>query len=682
MSALGAAVKAELDGRGLRLAEYEIEKVLLEAGVTSTASRGVPVGLRIRNLQVTGTKRYSDGPDIEGSVVTMIKAPFELNWSPRDGVNGVGSEANLRGKSSVLHFVRWAMTGRSHLQDDVLAWVTRVYAEFSLDGVPLFVEINMNDGVPAGTVHQQISTGRALLGSFEGEAEFESLIGSVMLDRLRLDSFPVFAKGGENEHSWPSYVAALTVYANQLDPIIGNESTLKTRSLQMLVGTSWARADAEVATALNTREFRRKEAAARRSEAGPSVRAIEQAEQRVAEARARLAQYSSDIPDMNKVLSLGAEAAARAQEAHSSALQLMTARDAAAQVDAHVRAEQLRRQATAEDAIARRLFNGMMPTACPRCSTKVTAERYKAEAAEHECSLCTADLDHKTAPDSTQPSQVADIMHRDEASISFTPQTAVDENDGKELGADSLQALHAAAAEAQAMVDTLERTFHDAETARLSAEAAAQTSRNDLGGVRARLAAEFEVARAEGAFESLQRTVTVDNPATSNDDDKEMLVLQVAHKITKRWVKDEQDPVLAEVSNEIADLSRRFGATNIISVDLKGNGNMDVNKGGAPTTYSRVTNGEKLRIKIAAAIALIRIGHRDGVGRHPGLLFIDSPAAEEIPEADLRTMLQAMSAVAEETAMQIVVATTHGAMLREMLPPENALVASGSDFVW
>jgi hypothetical protein len=55
-----------------------------------------------------------------------------------------------------------------------------------------------------------------------------------------------------------------------------------------------------------------------------------------------------------------------------------------------------------------------------------------------------------------------------------------------------------------------------------------------------------------------------------------------------------------------------------------------------------------LRIKIAAAIALIEIGHTDGVGRHPGLLFIDSPAAEEIPEADLRTMLEAIATVAAE----------------------------------
>src|SRR5687768_14522742 len=57
---------------------------------------------------------------------------------------------------------------------------------------------------------------------------------------------------------------------------------------------------------------------------------------------------------------------------------------------AHLRAEELRRQAAAEDAVARRLFNGMTPTVCPRCSTDVPAERYAAESTAHECSLCAS----------------------------------------------------------------------------------------------------------------------------------------------------------------------------------------------------------------------------------------------------------------------------------------------------
>jgi len=41
-----------------------------------------------------------------------------------------------------------------------------------------------------------------------------------------------------------------------------------------------------------------------------------------------------------------------------------------------------------------------------------------------------------------------------------------------------------------------------------------------------------------------------------------------------------------------------------------------------------------------------------------------------------------MTAVAEETDLQIVVATTHGPLLSAVLPNGNLLVAAGTDFVW
>jgi len=61
---------------------------------------------------------------------------------------------------------------------------------------------------------------------------------------------------------------------------------------------------------------------------------------------------------------------------------------------------------------------------------------------------------------------------------------------------------------------------------------------------------------------------------------------------------------------------------------------------------------------------------------------VDSPAAEEIPESDLRVMLHAMTEVARETDIQVVVATTHGSMLAEVLPPGHVLVATGDDYLW
>ncbi|RBY95406.1 hypothetical protein DQ237_15235 [Blastococcus sp. TF02-8] len=672
MTILGKAVLAELQRRGVEIDPDLIDKVLLDADVSSTASRGVPARLRVRRLQVTGTKHYSETPGEETEPAELKTAPINLNWTPGDGVNGVGSEKNLRGKSSVLHLTIWALTGRSHLQADVASWVDHVDAEFHVDGVPLYVEFDVTDGVPGGKVEQQLpSGGRTVLGTFAGEAEFESVMGSVMLERLRLDAISVFSNGVETEHAWPSYAAALTVHADKLDPIIGNENTLKTRILQMFVGTSWAPVDAQVATALNSRTFEQDERKTQRQAAASvAAAALEQAENRVAAAKQVLEEFDPEDPDVDTVFALASAASERAREAHNLSLQLMTADTAASEVRAQLRVEELRQQAAVEDAVARRLFNGMTPTVCPRCSTRVDAERYAAEPTTHECSLCLHELEldeHVTFPEPGSGGPGGDATEADST-------TEADE------AVDPLDALRVAVADAELGVLGLREKYRAAEAQRREAEDAAVKGREKIDSARARLKAELELARAQSALDTLRDAVNGRPVAPVADE--ALMVLGAASDLTKRWVKDDQGPLLESVSGAIAALARRFGSTNITSVKLKGNGNMDVLKGGANTTYSGLTNGEKLRIKLAAVIALIELGHRDGVGRHPGLLFVDSPAAEEIPEADLKIMLEAMTAVAEETDLQIVVATTHGPMLSAVLPDTNLLVATGTDFVW
>ena len=74
----------------------------------------------------------------------------------------------------------------------------------------------------------------------------------------------------------------------------------------------------------------------------------------------------------------------------------------------------------------------------------------------------------------------------------------------------------------------------------------------------------------------------------------------------------------------------KFGMHNLSQASLKGNANLSLVKGGVATSYSKVTEGEKLRLKVATVLAMIEVAEKKGVGRHPGLLMIDSPAAQEV----------------------------------------------------
>jgi hypothetical protein len=677
MSTLGDAVLEVLERRKKAIAKDRVDTILTDAAVSSTASAGVPAQLRVRRVHVSGTREFQQG---EGKDATDVTAPIDLNWTPLDGVNGVGSEQNLRGKSSVVHFATWALTGRSHLQAGVESWIDHVSAELLVDGVPLFVEFDVVDGVPTGSIEVESGGRRTQIGNFSDGNQFESLMGSVMLGRLRLDPIPTFSRDGiSHTHTWPMYASSLTVRADQLDPILGPDVHLKTKILQMFVGTSWASMDAQITRALNALLFERgeQEQQVRTTSTRVPSSALGDAEDRVARAREALTLFDPDEPDVDAVYDLASRASERAREARVLELQLMTAGAAFTQARSQLRAEQHRKRAVEETAVAQALFNGMKPTACPRCASTVTQEAYEAEVTDHNCSLC-----HNT-------------LHLNAAIVGNAPTPHEHEGAGDDLDdevedtQDPLDALAEAATEAQAAVSKLRDAYQAAESARVSAEAEANTARAGLDRARARTAATQELIAAQAtldALEGLERQVDAEGPdepkAETSDRDERILVLDTASEVVKGWVKRDQDPMLMKVSEAIADLARRFGISNLESVSIKGNGNMDIVKGGVKATYSALTHGEKLRIKLSTAIALIQVGHRDNVGRHPGLLFVDSPAAEEIPESVLRTMLEAMIEVAEETELQIVVATTHAAMLSAVLDADHLLVATGEDYVW
>ena len=589
MSKLGDAVSTALTAKGVTIDKPRIERVLSEAGVSDTASRGVPSRLRIRHLMVTGTRTFKVGhqPDTPNRT-----EPIHLDWSPKDGVNGVGSERNFRGKSSVLHFSMWALTGRSHLQDDVAEWVDHVSAEIHVDQNVLHVDFDVTDGVPSGTVAQQAVTSRAVLGSFKSHDEFESVIGSVMLSRLRLEVIPVFADGVETAHMWPTYASSLTVSANKLDPIIGNENTVKTRMLQMFVGTSWAATDAQVATALNALNYERSQiVAARTASASVSATQFLLAEDRLAQVKAGLAEFDPSEPDVDAVYASAAAAAEAGRAAHDLAMQLMTADAGAERARRELRVELQRQHTAAEDAVAKVLFNGMKPTACPRCSSAVTAERYAAEAAEHHCSVCSSDLLVLTPPHA--PSEApADDAH--------APQTG-DADDGEDLEdveevAEAGVALAAVVAEAEEHVTVLRGRLEAAQLAQADAEARARQVQSTMDRARARTAAQNDVNAAQAVLDTLRELGGAENPSpTPTGVDVQLQVLQTASGLLKAWVKDDQDPLLLEVSKVIVTLARAFGFPQLEKVDLKGNGNMRVTKGGGVETgYSGLTPGEKL----------------------------------------------------------------------------------------
>lgn len=726
MSALGREVVNVLAKRragvSLSLTVDEVDKILSDLGVPLRGTKAVPVPLRATRIHFRGTKwlkpdhpdaaghplvgaadlpqwvrpvadRNSPAPSSAGAGAALevdeqlgpkAQVPFQFEWSPQPGVNGIGSGRNLRGKSTVLSVLMWSLTGRCpQFQNDVRSWIEHVEVDWQVGAEQLRVGFDAVDGVATGQVvsftEVDSDTRSTIIGEFGG-ADFEGVMGSLMMTRLRLENIPVWTDAAARVHAWPAYSSSFVVRANQLDPIVGNEQTIGVRMMQMFIGTDWAPVQAAATTARRGMDTAQAAAKDKAQAAGEAVEASRSAaEKHVQDLQAKLGNLPAATLDMQGMLDAATRASDLARQIHKLEERLIEQASLAGTARQQLKAVKARVHTRYEDALAARFFHHMRPSVCPRCAAQVTPEQQAAEPNKHECSVCASELNLEALQsDVIVAASVPDQLVA--GLVAGTTGRSGEDGDAEESAVDEVEAAQAAVTAAEAAVAQL--TGDIAELTRERGEVAARVEVEGdlLTAASERRALELDLARAEGALGALTRS---SDPTTVDPvDPVQLAVVEAAEQVLKKWVKNDQDPMLGQISADIERLTQSFGADNLSAFALSGAASMTLSENGVKQTYSGLTAGEKLRVKIATAIALIQRGYVEGIGRHPGLLVLDSPSAEEMPEEDLATMVKALQDVAGEAEMQIFVATRNAAPLIELLPEANRVVAEGNSYVW
>lgn len=573
------------------------------------------------------------------------------------GVWAVTSEINLRGKSTVLEVALWCLRGSTkNLQDDVRGWLSHVSLHFAVDEERYRIVFDLIDGEPNGQLERKAPDDRYYpFESFTSDEGFALVMARFMMDALDLDILPSM-QGGENdkgvvEHGWLalSNVFYLGGEHNFLlaDTQMGG---LPARMLQLYVGLPWASTKIFATTAKKELEQNRKK----------MDRAVQSSRANAEVARTRLEGQieaaRKDIADLPTETTT-AEALKQAGEAVALATRKLSELQARA-VKAQAEASQVREAALQDEKAVRNLretivatqfFNGLNPECCPRCETKVAAVRVKAEASELACSLCAETIPEERFEDVSESLETAEI--RAAASKTAAERTNADSNAATAAVNDASAAL----TEAQSHLNDLVK----------GADFAARRN------------AELELARLEGALK--ERSIL---PAEVNVDPDETLI-SIAEKETTRAYNTGRTDILDALNAEILPLGRQLGIEALESVTLRSNASLLIRKGGADTSFTKVTPGERLRLRLATAIALLRVGRRLGIGRHPGLLIIDSPGKEEVAMVNLEALLSELRKIAEEMdGLQVIVAGTNADKIVGVLGKERCRIARGESYVW
>ena len=633
---------AEKAGMSLTVAELALRK---RGIVADRPLRPAPT-LTIRRIAFRGEKRGT------------AQGAIDFDWSELTaGVWAVTSQRNLRGKSTVLEILLWALRGRPKgLQDDVRRWLSSVCVEFDVDDQSYVVEFAVDECVPRGSLARRRPSGETdELDRFMSDEGFEAAMSRFMMNTLDLD--PVTAMQGKEderkvvEHGWAALSGGL-YFGGDHKQLLGDVQMggLPARMLQMYIGIPWATTVMQASTVKRELE----------QEAEKASKAATAAAKDAEIARARI---DGELQAAKKILDGFAQVTGTAAEIERLAGEVARLSPIAldlAQRLARAEAEttELERLATGderavrdlrENIVATQFFNGLKPVCCPRCETRVSNERLKRESADLSCSLCAEEI-------------------------------PIDEMEGTDDGLDAIEqrfaAAKAAADRARANTNALsvksKSSSDELENARRELTKAATSATFEE-----RRKAELDVARLEGALKERQ---TPGRPVIVSSD---VTLINAAHAEADKAYNAGRGDILERLNTEILALGQRLGVQMLEEVKLNTNASLRLTKGGESTSFSKVTAGERLRLRIATAVALIRVGQERGLGRHPGLLIVDSPAAEEVSPDDLTAVLSELQAISRETVgLQIIIGSANASAIVDQLGEQWCRSATGDDYLW
>lgn len=632
----------------------EVKKVIDKYEIQQSPNIGIPKHLQIKELKFSGTK--------EGKYTDDFNFQFENLTS---GIFGLISDNNLRGKTSVLEVIKWLLRGStSSLQDGVKHWIKNASLKFDIESESYLVELNHSQNQVNGSLLNISDSNNKEISVFYSDDEFESCMSEFMIQQFSLDKISAFRNSGIEEevgkkvnHSWSSLASALFISTNY-GSLFGETTMdgLNNRLMNMYLGLPWV----STFTALKTIESQIK--SENKVENIHINKEFERKKKRFQEIQLELVEKEKLIKtlpndnDTREKLIIARENYGNTSRELTSLDKILRKLTEEFDTIKETKINDIKRISNfKEDVAANAIFKRLNPTCCPHCDTKIDKKKIEKEKTSHHCAICDSKVldseDSEVLLDELKINLKASEQAFKEIKIEYDKQKTKHTN----LSFNLLQF--------QKNIDQIEvelKTF---------------SKRNEV---------EKEVTRL--LILKDEYTILEENPNNIVNENKpidEKKIITKAIEVTKGRFDELQKQLLEEVSDEILRISKLVGLYNIESVNLTATPHLKLQKDGSSTSYSSCSEGEKLRLKVITTIALLSVAEKKQVGRHPGLLLIDSPGAQEISDHDLNSLIEGLKNLTVELPfLQIIIASRASDVILDQIDESRRKYAKGDDFLW
>ncbi|POD93009.1 hypothetical protein [Pectobacterium odoriferum] len=589
------------------------------------------------------------------------ETPFSFEWSGlSDGLWALLSEGNFKGKSSTLAVFRAAIQGRfpGKIKLDVWSWIANLKVQFKIDDTSYEIELQKQptetdeNKAKASLVRIIGSIALPLYTGLAGEG-LRTALENVFMDELGFDHFHAYRSNKNTvvEHGWTALSSALFV-TGPGPAIFGDhtEDGLPLRLIQMFIGLPWVSTYTAISTALKKAKS---EYDKTQSDNLADNFKVSERINSLKEEKNKKEFELSQVPDRNYIrkelssldykLSLEQEKVITLRNELNKAQTLV--QDSTV---AHAEARRMLQQ-TKDEAAAGYVFRKLQPVCCPACEAKLQPDRFSTHIIQ-ACGLCGNES-----------------LQMDGHEVIDFNELEIAVNDSDTARKNAVEAL------AEAKNDFIKADeSRDVTLEQLNKLGDILSGSDDTDRIL------LEIAGIDGRIEELNSMLVTASPEISQENEI-IRVLNSAEIITKKAMEGLQAEIMKEVEKELFDLAERFGVRNLEALSFKAH-RMDLRQGGVDVTFSGLNSGENLRIRVAAALATLKVARSRGFGRHPGLLILDSPAASEMSADNFSALIGAVAATVNEIpGIQVIVGAIMRSELEPVVPQERRKIAVGAE---
>lgn len=647
----------------------DVQAFIKKYQIPQTPGIGNPKRIHIVSIDFTGKKRghYTDD--------------FHFRFDRLEpGIWGLFSDGNGKGKSTALEVMKWLFRGKASdgLQSGVKSWIKTAELQFCIDNCTYVTTIHQDDEVFSGEIKRAIN-GKQLqpFKEFNSEEEMAEVVSDFMLEQLELGQVSAY-RAGQNEldigkeviHGWPALASAMFI-GTSYGAIFGDVTLggLPNRILNMYMGLPWIPTNA----ALKALDGQLKGSAA--VEEQYFDRAQQNRKKRLDEIRTSLAlkeQAFNELPapkmSMNHYNKLVEQYNQTYQQVNASYRRWIDTQASFSETEKSYKADQINLQNFKEHRAANKIFKQLSPTCCPHCEQKITVQQLEKERTEHTCAICDrtmldgddseellAELQEKAKATAEAYDELKKMIHvrrkaYDEMSTLLGEQKVAMEEYGADLKAEQQKEL---------MYRTLQ---------------------NEIATLKI---LETEYSRNVSSEPEQAEPSTNVKPDEGQKNIDETKILAAAMKETESRFKGLQEDLLQDVNKKMLEYCAGVGLGQYNNLNLTSQPALKIFKDGSETSFSKVSKGEQLRLKVLSTIALISVAEERKLGRHPGFIIIDSPAAHEVNAEDLNNLISGLKDLSKVLpSLQIIIASVANETLLSHVDEEHRKYAKGNEFLW